>query len=66
MKASGRKGESVADIMHTREAEMHFQQKRSMDVVPECEQRQPGDSPRRRDDRPSGDLIQQWEEERKT
>lgn len=66
MKASGRRGESAADIRHTGEVEMHFQQKHSMEVASECEQRHPGDSPRRRETRPSGVLFQQWEEERKT
>lgn len=30
MKASGRRGESVAETRNIREVEMHFQQKRSM------------------------------------
>lgn len=62
MKVSGKRGEFVTDIRHTQGVEMHFQQKHSMEVASECEQRQPGDSPRRRDSRPSGVLFQQWEE----
>lgn len=65
MKAAGRRGECVADTKHTQEVEMHFQQKHSMEVAPECEQRQPGKSPRRREGRPSGVLFHQWEDKRK-
>lgn len=49
MKASDRRREAAADTRHTQEAEMHFQQRHSMEVAPECEQRQPGESPRRRE-----------------
>lgn len=59
LKASGRRGESEANTVHTQEVEMHFQQKCSMEMVPEREQRQPGDSPRRTEVRPSGVLFQQ-------
>lgn len=47
MKASDRRREAAADTRHTQEVEMHFQQRRSMEVAPEREQRQPGESPRR-------------------
>lgn len=47
MKASERRGEAAADARHTQEVEMHFQQRHSMEVAPECEQRQPRESPRR-------------------
>lgn len=41
MKASDRRREAAADTRHTQEVEMHFQQRRSMEVAPEREQRQP-------------------------
>lgn len=49
MKASDRRREAAADTRHTQEVEMHFQQRCSMEVAPEREQRQPGESPRRRE-----------------
>lgn len=65
MKASERRREAAADTRHTQEVEIRFQQRHSMEVAPECEQRQPRESPRRRV-KPSGVLFQQREEERET
>lgn len=50
MKASDRRREAAADTRHTQEGEKHFQQRHSMEVAPESEQRQPGESPRREPD----------------
>lgn len=49
MKASDRRKEAAADTRHTQAVEMHFQHRDSMEMVPEHEQRQPGESPRRRE-----------------
>lgn len=49
MKASDRRREAAADTRHIQEAEVHFEQRNSMEVAPEHEQRQPGEYPRRRE-----------------